>query len=65
MTLYYSLDKNIPIEKLSRDIQNLVSKFASINGKENLLLCVEIKKIETDTSSLTPKIENKNSDLTI
>jgi hypothetical protein len=65
MNIYYSLNRDIPIEKLAHDIQNLVSKFISINGKEDLLLCVEIKKISNDNSSLIPKIENKISDLTI
>lgn len=61
MNLYYVLNKNINIEKLSNDINSLIQKFIQQNGGENLLLSVEIKKINLETNSLVPKLDHKIS----
>lgn len=65
MSLYYNLDREIPVEKLQSDINRLIEQFTKENGKENLLLCVSIKQVSGTNNSLINKLEYKNTDLTI
>jgi hypothetical protein len=63
MQLSYSLNNNISSEKLSADINKLIDKFVQDNGDDDLLLCVEIKKITSTTNSLIPKLEYKKTEV--
>jgi hypothetical protein len=63
MQLSYSLNNNISSEKLSADINKLIDKFVQDNGNDDLLLCVEIKKITSTTNSLIPKLEYKKTEV--
>lgn len=60
--LCYKLDKNIQGEKILQDIQKLVTNFRKHNTDAVPILCVTIRTITHDDTSLIPKIEYRPLD---
>lgn len=56
----YTLDKNIPGDKLLNDINKLVTDFHK-NNKDNTtpILVIDIRTVTKDDNSLIPKLEYK------
>jgi len=57
--LSYSLRNSITIEKLQKDINNLISR--TKESHENLILYIDIRKISYEDNSLIPKLEFKEA----
>lgn len=61
MILSYSLGKNIPCEKLCKDIAKEIIKISqSGQDMSKLQLVIDIKHIVDSEESLLPKLEYKN-----
>lgn len=60
MNLYYSLNKQIPSEKIIRDLVNMVQKFQASGGDlSNSILRCEIVNIQDHSGdSPIPKLEH-------
>lgn len=56
----YKLDKDLSMEKLAQDINKLLSKQSYDHDKT--ILCIMLKNITYDDTSMIPKIEYKNID---
>lgn len=54
--LAYKLDKNIPMEKLTSDINKLLESCGQ--DRTNMVLVISVKSIDTETTNLIPKIEH-------
>jgi hypothetical protein len=60
----YTLNKNISIENLSKDINGLVEKFRKDYPEKIPILTIDIRTITRDDTSLIPKLEYKGDCLT-
>lgn len=56
----YSLNKNISLENLSKDINNLIEQFRKQHPEKIPILTINIRSISKDDTSLIPKLEYKN-----
>lgn len=61
MFLCYSLRDNISVEKLAKDLQNLINKFVQTNPDlSNSMVKITIATVSQETNDLVPKLEHKN-----
>ena len=59
----YVLDKDISGEKILQDISNLVAKFREHSQDQIPILCIDIKTISREDTTMIPKLEHKILDL--
>jgi len=60
----YKLDNNLNGDKILKDIQRLVNQFSQNSQDQTGYLCITIKTIAYDDTSLIPKLEYKGDCLT-
>lgn len=55
----YKLDNNLDGEKILKDIQKLINQFTHNSQNQTGYLCITIKTIAHDDTSMIPKLEYK------
>lgn len=61
MFIAYSLNQNIVLEKLAKDLGKLINDFSKTNPDlSNAILTIRISNISQETNELIPKLEHKN-----
>ncbi|NDB59759.1 hypothetical protein EB001_15125 [bacterium] len=56
--IYYKLDQQIDGQKLLGSIQELINKFQKNNSGSIPILCIGVKSITYDNTTIIPKLEH-------
>jgi len=58
--IFYSLQNDISLNKLQKDVQKLVQQHLSSHKKSDSYLFIDIKTVDHNSTKHIPRIEHKN-----